>query len=148
MKSFTTKTSSSGVAAFEARVSLLLLAVGYHAAALSHSVSFPILSPYTAELNQDLKSSFQSMVDSTSFMEQGHSNDVFKVPLFGDDCVVTFQATNRGRTWMQHHGEDDPSEYVLRVDGASKDDFGWICFKVGTIQKIHLCHEMPFSCFH
>jgi hypothetical protein len=107
---------------------------GDQAMALSHSVSFQTKDNFASA--RQLKSAFDNMVDSTAFIERSttHGSDVYKVPLFGEDCVVSFEAADsKGSPVLEE--EETPSEFVLKVDGASKDDFGWICLKFYETRK-------------
>ncbi len=104
----------------------------------SRTVSFPRKSPYNdADITERLTAAFHEMVDSTEFIHTDDVTDtkrhstIYKVPLFGDDCRLTFDsAKNVATSTSPTANFQFTDDFVFKVDGATEGDFGWLCQKL------------------
>lgn len=110
---------------------------------LSHIVSFPTKIEYrNSDGHEKLTRAFHEMVDSTEFIQRSFEQStpesiggpaIYKIPLFGDDCRLRFDSSERFPSLAANY---DPfnrrtsDHFVLQVDGATKEDFGWLCRKI------------------
>lgn len=80
------------------------------------------------------------MVDATEFIkkESGTTDTtrqkpaVYRVPLFGEDCRLTFDSSKNIAMSKRQPVAFLPSDndFIFQVDGATDDEFGWLCQKL------------------
>lgn len=85
---------------------------------------------------------FEKMVDSSEFIEKDiddNGKNTYRIPVFGDDCFLSFdrveRSGSRGRPRNSSSSSTASSNFVMTLDGATKDDFGWICLKMYESRK-------------
>ena len=109
----------------------------------SYSISFPMKNQDRSSdiVSERLTTAFHEMVDSTQYIHKefedttSHSVGipaVYRVPAFGDDCRLRFDTAEK----LMHASSPNPANppprdhFVFQVDGATRDDFGWLCQKL------------------
>ena len=118
--------------------------------ALSHSVVFPIKQGYDSKSLEKIVAAFERVVDSADYIQRelvlptttttsGDADSAwYKIPVFGEDCVLTFRVqeqdeytttTTKTPSQSTSPAATTTAQFEMRLDSASKEDFGWICSK-------------------
>ncbi|KAG7372509.1 2-oxyglutarate/Fe(II) oxygenase [Nitzschia inconspicua] len=88
-----------------------------------------------------LTTAFEEMADSTEFIKRNaHGENLsYTIPAFGNDCMLFFHQSTSSERDLQRGpliseapttSDTSSSDFVITLEGATKDDFGWICHKL------------------